>query len=205
MAKKRKNRDRPENHLPEEPDIENSRVLVPHTGLQADPDVLSPDEATDDIDIEIVLENLDPESIIDELSEYTDDEDVLEDFADRQQINTGGAKMLDDLESRNQVSPDLSAGDVDAAWDLANSGGEETLGGTNPTPDQDMVDEEGLAAGLTYGLEEELNSDKVNERDRNRWELDPRSAQDENMADDVRNLDIHVEDDQGAADSDAEG
>jgi hypothetical protein len=202
MAKKRKNQNNPQNRPPEEPGKEISQFPVPHTGLQADPDVLTPEESKDEIDIEIVLENLDPGRSAEDLSEFTDDPDIMEDFAERQQLNTGGEKMLEKLESYNQASPDLSAGDIDAAWD--NPSGEETLGGTNPTPDQDVVDYEGLAAGLTYGLEEELNSDKVNERDLNRWELDPRSADDENTAEDVRDLDIHVDENQGSADREDE-
>jgi hypothetical protein len=121
----------------------------------------------------------------------------LDDFAERQQFNTGGGNLLGKLNEHNQESPELSAGDIDAAWDSGNETGEETLGGTTPTPDQDIVDNEGLAAGLTYGMEEPLNSDKVNERDRHRWELDPRSADDENLKQDVQNMDVDVDPNQG--------
>jgi hypothetical protein len=58
--------------------------------------------------------------------------------------------------------------------------GEETVGGAAPTPDQDNVDEIGQALGITYADDEPLNSDeKLDKRDRDRWEMDPESARDE--------------------------
>ena len=45
---------------------------------------------------------------------------------------------------------------------------------TTPTPDQDIVDDIGKALGVEYQDNEELKaSDKVIERDKHRWELDP--------------------------------
>ncbi|MFL7812502.1 MAG: DUF6335 family protein [Anaerolineales bacterium] len=81
------------------------------------------------------------------------------------------------------VSPRLSGGDLDADWKDANSTGEETVGGTTPTPDQDMVDELGEAVGLTYKGDEELGGgEKLAERDRQRWELNPESAQEDDQS-----------------------
>lgn len=75
-------------------------------------------------------------------------------------------------------SPKLSAGDLDAAWDVGDSG-EETVGGSAPTPDQDNVDEIGAAVGLEYQDDEPIVIDeKVEKRDTHRWELDPASAED---------------------------
>ncbi len=71
------------------------------------------------------------------------------------------------------------AGDVDA--DAANAffSGEEAPGGDTPTPDQDIVDDIGRAMGVQYQDNEELRgSDKILERDRHRWELDPSSSED---------------------------
>jgi len=83
-------------------------------------------------------------------------------------------------------APVLSAGDVQAAWDQ--DSGEETVGGSNPTPDQDQVDEIGRAAGLTYADTEPLHTtEKLERRDDNRWELDP--ASDEDYVDRKRELD----------------
>jgi hypothetical protein len=73
----------------------------------------------------------------------------------------------------------LSGGDIDAKWQEADVSGEETVGGTSPTPDQDVVDELGQALGITYEDDEPLRTEeKLLERDRNRWELDPESAED---------------------------
>lgn len=79
----------------------------------------------------------------------------------------------------NEVSPEITAGDVDANWEEAYSVGDEAPGGDNPTPDQDRVDDIGKALGVEYEDNEELKaSDKIAERDRKRWELDPASSDD---------------------------
>jgi hypothetical protein len=79
----------------------------------------------------------------------------------------------------NEVSPEITAGDVDANWEDAYSVGDEAPGGDNPTPDQDRVDDIGKALGVQYEDNEELKaSDKIAERDRKRWELDPASSDD---------------------------
>ena len=78
-----------------------------------------------------------------------------------------------------ETSPVLTAGDVDADWEDAYAGGDEAPGGDNPTPDQDRVDDIGKALGVEYEDSEELKAaDKITERDRHRWELDPASAED---------------------------
>jgi hypothetical protein len=82
-------------------------------------------------------------------------------------------------ETDTSVSAELSAGDVDARWDQGESSGEETVAGSVPTPDQDIVDEIGKAIGLTYEEGEPLRVGwKEQERDEHRWELDPASAED---------------------------
>ena len=82
-------------------------------------------------------------------------------------------------EDHNETSPVMTGGDVDADWEDAYSVGDEAPGGDNPTPDQDRVDEIGKALGVEYQDNEELKaSDKIAERDRHRWELDPASAED---------------------------
>jgi len=72
----------------------------------------------------------------------------------------------------------LTGGDVDAAWDEVDVG-EETVGGSTPTPDQDRVDDLGRAAGVTYSDTEPLRpEEKEMQRDEKRWELDPASSPD---------------------------
>jgi Family of unknown function (DUF6335) len=79
----------------------------------------------------------------------------------------------------NETSPVMTGGDVDADWQDAYSVGDEAPGGDNPTPDQDRVDDIGKALGVTYEDNEELKaSDKIADRDKHRWELDPASSED---------------------------
>jgi hypothetical protein len=92
---------------------------------------------------------------------------------------TGRAEMEEDLREHTETSPALTGGDVDANWQDAYATGDESPGGDNPTPDQDRVDDIGKALGVTYEDNEELKaSDKIAERDRHRWELDPASSED---------------------------
>jgi hypothetical protein len=73
----------------------------------------------------------------------------------------------------------VSGGDPDVDIDDAYFTGEEAPGGDNPTPDQDIVDDIGKALGVTYNDNEELKgADKLVERDKHRWELDPASSED---------------------------
>ena len=88
-----------------------------------------------------------------------------------------GREQLTDLLDQPPGTLELFGGDVDAALDRADIG-EEAVGGSNPTPDQDIVDEIGDGAGVTYDESEPLNmSGKLEGRDANRWELDPRSSE----------------------------
>jgi hypothetical protein len=92
---------------------------------------------------------------------------------------SGRHELQEARREHNEVSPDLTAGDVDADWEDAYSVGDEAPGGDNPTPDQDRVDDIGKALGVQYDDNEELKaSDKIAERDKHRWELDPASSDD---------------------------
>jgi len=88
-----------------------------------------------------------------------------------------GAKQK--LHEHTSSSPAMTAGDVDADWESADSTGDEAPGGDNPTPDQDVVDEIGRALGVEYEDDEELQGGaEITERDAHRWELDPSSKDD---------------------------
>jgi len=92
---------------------------------------------------------------------------------------TGREELLQDIKEHNETSPAITAGDVDADWQLAYSSGDEAPGGDNPTPDQDIVDEIGEALGVNYEDGEELKgAAKIEDRDKHRWELDPASKDD---------------------------
>lgn len=74
----------------------------------------------------------------------------------------------------------LTGGDIDADWGRADASGEEAVGGSVATPDQDMVDEIGRALGVEIPDEEELRTthEILHDRDRFRWHLE-RDAEDE--------------------------
>lgn len=76
-------------------------------------------------------------------------------------------------------SPELTGGDIDAAWELESMVGDEAVGGTAPTPDQDIVDEIGAAVGIEMEDQAFLRTTEIlDQRDNNRWELDPKSSLD---------------------------
>ena len=92
---------------------------------------------------------------------------------------TGHDELQRALREHTETSPKLTAGDVDASWTDAYAVGDEAPGGDNPTPDQDRVDAIGRALGVQYQDDEELKpEEKILERDRHRWELDPASSED---------------------------
>ena len=89
---------------------------------------------------------------------------------------SGRADMKDRLSKNTGSGPALTAGDVDADWESAETIGDEAPGGDNPTPDQDVVDDIGRALGVEYDDDEELQGGaEILDRDRHRWELDPAS------------------------------
>src|SRR5712691_2408200 len=91
---------------------------------------------------------------------------------------TGRAEIAQNLREHPGMT-DVTGGDVDVDVDDAFFTGEEAPGGDNPTPDQDIVDDIGKALGVQYDDNEPLKaSEKLIERDRHRWELDPASSED---------------------------
>lgn len=93
---------------------------------------------------------------------------------------TAGTVQLD-ARRRNHhgVDPALSGGDIDARWEDAESGGDETVAGSTATPGQNDVEAIGRALGVAYADGEPLKAgEKEADRDRHRWELDPASSED---------------------------
>jgi hypothetical protein len=94
-------------------------------------------------------------------------------------VRTGRAEMEESRQDHATLTPSITGGDIDTSVEDAYFNGDEAPGGDNPTPDQDIVDDIGKALGVEYQDNEELRaSDKVIERDKHRWELDPASAED---------------------------
>ena len=94
-------------------------------------------------------------------------------------VRTGRAEMAEHLHDHASLTPAITAGDVDVNVEDAYFSGDEAPGGDNPTPDQDVVDNIGKALGVQYDDGEELKgSDKIVQRDKHRWEMDPASSED---------------------------
>ena len=86
-------------------------------------------------------------------------------------------KAPSELEERLRVnraaSPEDSGGDIDAEWEDVNDSGAESVGGHNPTPDQSDVEANAHAMGIDFQDNEPLDLlEKMEKRDRNRYELD---------------------------------
>jgi hypothetical protein len=86
------------------------------------------------------------------------------------------------LRNNTAASPRDAGGDLDADWEDVNASGSETVAGDNPTPDQSLVEENASAIGVSYEDNEELEFiEKIEKRDRDRYELDENSKASEDM------------------------
>ena len=85
------------------------------------------------------------------------------------------------LRNHTAASPGDAGGDPDASWEDVNDSGTEAVAGDNPTPDQSDVELNASAVGVSFEDNEELDVlEKIERRDRDRFELDPRSKTDDN-------------------------
>jgi hypothetical protein len=92
---------------------------------------------------------------------------------------SGRQELQERYDKHTETSPAMTGGDVDADWESAYAVGDETPGGDNPTPDQNVVDDIAAAVGVQYDDNEELEgAERIEERDRHRWEFDPASSDD---------------------------
>ena len=74
------------------------------------------------------------------------------------------------------ASPQDAGGDLDANWEDVNATGSESIGGDSPTPDQSIVEENAKAIGVSFEDNEELDFlNKIEKRDRDRYELEEQS------------------------------
>jgi len=107
------------------------------------------------------------------------DPEVQQEFAEAAKPTPAWSRQLHKkLAVHHSQSPELTSGDIDAAWDRSDVG-EEGPGGTVATPDQDVVEEIGEAVGLTFEDDEPVDGPgKLDRRDRRRFELDPVSSED---------------------------
>ncbi len=111
-----------------------------------------------------------------ELQEFEQIELPYEGITDR---NLGVGKMLEDTEDGITISPDVSGGDLDVNQYQAEVEGDEAVGGTTPTPDQNVTEYIEKSLGLEMDDRAFLRTnDILEQRDDQRWELDPTSSED---------------------------
>jgi hypothetical protein len=114
--------------------------------------------------------------------EATSDYDAEElESEDGSLLSPGAARMIDEIVEHNSTGPELAGRDLDADWQSAGAVGDEAVGGHAPTPDQDEVDAIGRALGVEQEEDDEVQTHEeiLSKRDRDRWELDRRSADQE--------------------------
>lgn len=90
-------------------------------------------------------------------------------------------KLAEEIVGHRETSPALSGGDVDADWQRAAASGDEAVGGSVATPDQDVVDEIGQALGVAQEPTAEVRTSEeiLQDRDRLRWHLEREAADQE--------------------------
>lgn len=88
------------------------------------------------------------------------------------------AELAGEVADHRETGPALSGGDLDADWRRAHDGGDEAVGGSVATPDQDVVDEIGRALGVDQGADAEVRTsdELLRARDRFRWHLEREAA-----------------------------
>jgi hypothetical protein len=89
-------------------------------------------------------------------------------------------ELLERIREHHSSSPADSGGDIDAEWEDVSDSGAESVFGHNPTPDQSDVEENAHAMGVNFEDNEPLDLlEKMEKRDRNRFELDEDSKKGE--------------------------
>jgi hypothetical protein len=89
--------------------------------------------------------------------------------------------MANEVRAHTETGPRLTGGDVDADWQNAAGVGDEAVGGSTATPDQDVVDELGEALGVPQEPDAEFRpaAEVLAERDRHRWTLEREAEQED--------------------------
>jgi len=91
-------------------------------------------------------------------------------------------ELTERLNEHHSTSPADSGGDIDADWEESSDDGAESFAGHNPTPDQSNVEENAHAFGIDFEDNEPLDLlEKMEKRDRKRFELDENSKSGSDM------------------------
>lgn len=99
-----------------------------------------------------------------------------EELTDR---DTGFGRVLHQLRDESAMGLAPTGGDIDVNQYQAKVSGEEAVGGTAPTPDQNVVEDLATAEGISTPDEHPLRTLRMMQaRDTRRWEMDPESSED---------------------------
>jgi hypothetical protein len=91
-------------------------------------------------------------------------------------------ELLERLDQNHETSPADSGGDIDARWEDSDSTGEVAVAGSQPTPDQSDVVANAHAMGIDFQDNQPLDfTEKLEQRDRERWELNEESKEEGDM------------------------
>lgn len=109
-----------------------------------------------------------------EIKEFMDDEIA--------HVPQAPQELLERVRVNNASSPEDSGGDIDAQWEDVTDSGAESVFGHNPTPDQSDVEQNAHAMGIDFQDNEPLDLlEKIEKRDRDRFELDENSKSGNDM------------------------
>ncbi len=116
------------------------------------------------------------EKLLEEFNTREDPDSIFWGLCDR---DTGMGRTLSRLKTIAISGSDVTGGDLDDNWYQAEVVGEEAVGGQTPTPDQNVTEQllQAMGIGAVDGELVQVK-EKLERRDRLRWELEPRSAED---------------------------
>lgn len=108
--------------------------------------------------------------------ETGDDRAIFDNLVDR---DTGLGRTLDKLKNTMLSGSSVTGGDIDDDLYQAEVVGEEAVGGQTPTPDQNVTEDLLQSMGISSIDGETVRTEeKLEWRDKKRWELDPESSED---------------------------
>ncbi len=100
----------------------------------------------------------------------------IEELTDR---DTGFGRILHQLKDTSTEGMAPTGGDLDANQYQSQVSGEEAVGGTASTPDQNVVEDLAVAEGIETPDKHPLRTLRMMQaRDAHRWELEPESSED---------------------------
>ena len=113
------------------------------------------------------------------VEEFITEENTETIFSDLDEDETNIEQPLSQFTKNVFFSSKVTGGDPDDNWYQAEVVGEEAVGGQTPTPDQNVTEQLLQAIGVSP-IDGELLQvrEKLEYRDRRRWELRPESAED---------------------------